>query len=302
MELMSVHIPGKVMLSGEYAVLYGAKAVLLPVKKYLVVSEVLETKNEISSPVIHEALAEEIEEIKDFEILNGKPLLFIDRSQFLIENPDGSKNKLGLGSSAAEAVGIIALRYKRAGIDWTKIRGRVAEKAEAAHKRAQGGKGSGADVYLSAMEEAILFSRHDSDISWELIDAVKPTAPLALMWSGTSANTRDFVSKFDKWLSSDPKAICLRDELVESSNKLADFWFDSNVNDLFKQLDIFVKKMKLIASSASMPWQLPIHNEVEKWARSHGGRAKPTGAGGGDLILLIGDLPYEERDELIFRL
>ena len=60
--------------------------------------------------------------------------------------------------------------------------------------------------------------------------------------------------------------------------------------------------MQQIAEIAKMPYKLPIHHEVEEWARSNGGFAKPTGAGGGDMIMLVGDLPYDELELRIFKL
>ena len=52
--------------------------------------------------------------------------------------------------------------------------------------------------------------------------------------------------------------------------------------------------MEECAKLARLPWRISEHEELEEWALEHGGRAKPTGAGGGDLVLLVGDLPLKE--------
>lgn len=63
--------------------------------------------------------------------------------------------------------------------------------------------------------------------------------------------------------------------------------------------DEFVSRMAEIATAAKLPWRLGVHEELDEWAREHGGRAKPTGAGGGDLVLLVGDLPLDELKEML---
>jgi mevalonate kinase len=51
-----------------------------------------------------------------------------------------------------------------------------------------------------------------------------------------------------------------------------------------------------------MAYMLPVHARYEEWARRHGGRAKPTGAGGGDMILLVGELPLAQLNVDVMKL
>lgn len=159
MELTSVNIPGKVMLSGEYAVLYGGSAVLTPVPLYLKVAESKTKPSQAYSPVIKAALDLEIIDLFEFEEEHGKPNIDIDRSMLFGADHSGKPIKLGLGSSAAEAVGVIKLRFKRASHEYQDAEGIILEYALMAHEEAQGGIGSGADVAACTFAAPINFAQ-----------------------------------------------------------------------------------------------------------------------------------------------
>lgn len=290
----SVRVPGKVMLSGEYAVLHGGTAVLLPVNRFL---EVRETgKAEALPPAAAAAFEQPIPEERDTKPLLG---VQIEREEFFTENAAGELRKLGLGGSAAETVGVIALRFERMGLPWREHRRRIAEIADEAHRRAQGGRGSGADVWACALGIPITFRLGLSGPDVETIDASVEAyrVPLHLAWTGESANTRDLVDRFESWLADDPFADGELARLIDASDELARHWLRSPLEELLDPFDAFVARMAEIARAAQIPWKLPVHEELDEWARSRGGRAKPTGAGGGDLVLLVGELPLKELDD-----
>ncbi len=304
MNYNSVRIPGKVMLSGEYAVLHGGSAVLCPVPRFLEISEVQYPPITPYPRAVQEALRYPIRGLDDFEDQFGTPYLLVDRSELLELNDRKEVTKLGLGSSAAEAVGTIVLRYKRAGIPWSQNRSEIARSAVESHRQAQGGRGSGADVAACALGEPVRFTREKDKYSIELIRHSKTNynIPLHLVWSRYAANTRDLVDMYEEWRKKDKSSKLLVSKLVELSNNLARSWFIVSQPELFELIDQFNMIMQETTDAAGMPYKLPIHEELEAWALSYGGRAKPTGAGGGDMILLIGNLPLNHLDELIIPL
>ncbi|MCB2198979.1 hypothetical protein KQI63_06205 [bacterium] len=297
MELNSVRIPGKVMLSGEYAVLYGATAVLMPVPRFLTISESLGPSTN-PSPVLEHALREPIEPIAVWEEKYPLRSVEVDRSDFYIEQ-DGRLIKLGIGSSAAEAVGVIALRLERAGVAWQDNRELVATLAERAHRRAQGGIGSGADVAAVAYGCPIRFNRSNDTITVDPIDtATSPVSlPLALLHSGTAANTRVLVRLFEGWACLGDRQKHQLEQLVALSDELAPFWFGGDSGVLLDMLTRFDETMSRLTDEATLPWKTTVHRDIETWAKKNGGAAKPTGAGGGDLVLTVGNLPLSERSE-----
>ena len=142
----SVSIPGKVMLSGEFAVLHGAPAVMLPVPRWLRLTAVDRPPAEGYSPVVEAALAQALPATAEHEAGAGLPHIGLDSAEFFTTGTGRAAVKLGLGLSAAEAVGAIALRYECAGISWLTRWREVAAQAMQAHRQAQSGIGSGAGV------------------------------------------------------------------------------------------------------------------------------------------------------------
>jgi len=308
MQLTNIRVPGKVMLSGEYAVLYGGSAVLIPVPRFMEISETDSPESDSSSPVVSEALTLDIPAISSFEHKHGCPHVKVNRNAFYEANTDGRLLKLGLGSSAAEAVGVIKLRLKRAGFRGPELINPLMEFAFRAHDKAQGMLGSGADVAACAIGEPIKYSSKfdikSGAISRTVVGLpIECKYPLNLVWTGVSANTPAMVRQFGQWLNLQAdQAKMLLAQLVLSANALADSWFNVPLPQLLIRVDEFSMIMGECADQAGIIYRLPIHEKIEKWAIANGGRAKPTGGGGGDMILLIGELPLNELNNLIIPL
>jgi mevalonate kinase len=264
------------------------------------VTESQSTDPDQQSPVIRAALDFPLEETEQFEQEHCLPGVSIDHSEFFSKDADGNLVKLGLGSSAAEAVGIIALRLERAGLGWSENRETIATYADKVHRNVQRGIGSGADIAACAYREPVSFKRDQDSCTIRPIQKPEHNIPLHLVWTGQPADTRRLVRNFDTWLSlGEPAATDLLSNLVESSHEIADVWFQSPIDVLFACLHQFCLALRECMDAANIPHRLPIHDKLESWAKKHGGRAKPTGAGGGDMVLLVGDLPVNELDMMV---
>ncbi|MDP8206207.1 MAG: hypothetical protein P9L92_06045 [Candidatus Electryonea clarkiae] len=299
MGVISVKVPGKVMISGEYAVLYGGTAILLPVPKYMIVSENYEPSDTDYSPVVKSALSYLIPELEEYESKYPLSGVLLDNSEFFHTDSDGKTVKLGLGSSAAEAVGVIALRYERAGKSWDDHYECIAKTAIEVHHKAQGGKGSGADVAACAYRRPIKFRKTANGFEVETLNLKKSKleGKISLAWTGKPANTRVMVTKFEKWFAKAPiEDKFLFADLMQKSHTIADGFSKTSLKSLIKNLEDYIVVLHQIAEKAGFEYMLPIHIEVFDWANSKGGFAKPTGAGGGDMILLLGDLPSDSFD------
>jgi len=295
--MISIKVPGKVMLSGEYAVLYGGTAVLVPAPFYLKLVETKSAPDKKYSPIVTEASSYNIPEISEYENEHGKPYVELDADEFFSKDIDGNLQKLGIGLSAAEAVGVVALRFERAGLSWDGNRFKIAAYADKIHRKVQGGIGSGADIAACAYAQPIKFRRIDDQLDIEPINPEEfgISIPLNIIWTGIPANTRTLVGDFQKWLNNGGVSTKkLLDRLIESGNNLADQWFVQNQSSLCESLDSFIDILDEIAVSAGLSFMLPIHSEIANLAKNTGGRAKSTGAGGGDMILLIGDVSIDK--------
>ena len=137
---MRAQAPGKVVLSGAYAVLDGAPAIVAAVDRYAVAD----------SARAPDFVSEEVR-----AALGDRPAPFVDARALR----QGSR-KLGLGSSAAILVAsLAALELEREPeLSHGELVERVIDRALVAHARAQGG-GSGIDVAASAYGGVILARR-----------------------------------------------------------------------------------------------------------------------------------------------
>ena len=250
------------------------------------------------------ALSLPIPEIALFEKSNGLPGIEFDASEFYGKDEYGKNVKLGLGLSATESVGTIALRMERAGLKWTDHREMVFKYADQVHRRVQGGRGSGADIAACAYAKPIKFRRDGTQAYIDEIhisDSAR-AIPLNLYWSGSPADTRVHLDRYYNWLDTDKTAGQIIYDLIECSHELADLWFAGDFEALKTCLGKYLQIMDNISKPANLRYELSIHRRISDWAGKRGCCAKPTGAGGGDMILLIGDLPIYDLDNLVIPL
>ncbi len=290
-------VPGKVMLSGEYGVLDGGLATMLPLPRYMVLSTCDSAPASDYPPVVEKGRAYFMSASENHERTHGLPHVLIDRAAFDAEDPQGRMLKLGIGSSAAEAAGVLGLRLLNAG---ARISGREAvflEDVLTVHRRAQGDVGSGADAAVCALGRPLLF-RGGESVAVELIRPQNDDVPLNLLWSGQPADSRELADKFSFWAGNDPQAAAMIRELHEAAEYLGRAWFNSSQAELFGLIDAHNAVMKEVSKAAGISYFMPVHTQLDAWARRHGGRCKPTGAGGGDMVLLAGELPLGQLPRL----
>ena len=94
-------VPGKVMLSGEYGVLRGGTAMMLPLPRYMELATQPQAPAEPSPPVVEKGREYFMSACENYEREHGLPHISIDRSAFDAPDPQGRMLKLGIGSSSA---------------------------------------------------------------------------------------------------------------------------------------------------------------------------------------------------------
>lgn len=295
---LEISIPGKVMLSGEYAVMHGGTAVLVPVERYLHVSSVSDPQPLQRYPhAFRTALEYPIDELKESDSESSGFIL--DDSEFFHVTESGQRKKLGIGSSAAQAAAAVAIRFARAGLDWRSKKNRIVRYAIEAHRLAQAGAGSGADVAACVMGIPVSYrlEQHEPQVHEMPSDSLPS---LTLLWTGQPADTRSRIALFEKWLKSDaPDRSSLFTELITVGDELAASWSGSKLASLYEITDQYLECLARITNEAGIDYFPLGFSEIDRWAKSNGCRVKPTGAGGGDMLLLVGDAPLEERKELV---
>lgn len=299
--------PGKLFLLGEYAVLGGAPALLTAVNQRVIVHAKEATSWTLTAEGIgvdalelgpHGALPVDLSEpvaqrlalvdfVRDHVARSydspGPALeLRIDSSSF---QNDG--HKLGLGSSAAVAVALTAALCSARGGELELDT--VFSLAEAAHKAAQGGSGSGGDVATSVHGGVMTYSRHGT--AMPIVVPVEWPTELTVfaVSTGSGSSTVELVGRVNDYQSRDPGGFRLDLErlarLAESATEAlaSPATFLTLVDDYFHALESLDHH-----SGAGIV--TPRHHEFRTLAAASGAVFKPSGAGGGDLGLVFAKL------------
>lgn len=273
-----VSAPGKVMISGEYVVLDGAEALVAAVDARVIGIAARGKQRQFVRPVPLPPEAEETRRIAEHELGPTGMALSVDAGALYREG-----RKLGLGSSAATSVvsaaGVIAWH----GGDPARDRRRVLRLALTGH-RAVAPQGSGADVAACALGGLVRFTSsapEDAEVlEW-------PTAVhTVVVWSGRTARTSDLVGAVRALAADRPREY--RAEITplrEAAEALAAAVLAGDASLTVSAADAHCAAMDRLGHAAGVAIVSPELRRLAALARDHGGAAKPSGAGGGDVAL-----------------
>lgn len=304
--------PGKLFLLGEYAVLDGGPSIVAAIDRHVEVRvtphrsssltriaapghfEVVEVRrgNGTSAPgevrlaltAIETAMqtSPELAELGfDVEIRNR------------LEEGADSGQKLGLGASAAVTVALVAALRTVAGGDVAAARDEIFATAFAAHRRAQGGVGSGADVAASTYGGVLLFEPKPESLPAVRALMLPPRTQLAAAWSGRASATAPLVRSYlalDGECAVAAGRSARRDFVRESRASVDAFvgaldggWLSSrSVSDNGEALERLGRR-------AGLDLLTPALERLVDLARAAGAGAKLSGAGGGDCAIALSD-------------
>jgi phosphomevalonate kinase len=311
--------PGKLILTGEYAVLDGAPAVVVAVDRRAVarrnatprgsspflvaVAEEIAARRGAADPAARAALEISVDSSAFYDRSTRPRLAATTLAQRSITaqraavDPQGraaaeggpDRSKLGLGSSAAVTVAATALA-----LDTTNRR-EILEIALAAHARAQGprgARGSGADIAASVFGGSLVFSR-PAGTGPCLIEPRRWPASVALVpfFTGASADTAQLVARVEDARAAHRTAVDAALAAIAEASRAA-------CAALAAPPDIApIALIGAIALAADATDRLATATRIElvpacvAAARSAlarlGGTAKTTGAGGGDVGVAV---------------
>lgn len=287
--------PGKVVLSGEYAVLDGAPAVCMAVNRRARVT-IRATGNEhhvvvapgyVEAPhrfLVRDGVFGWLDSSDDFELLEqvwrasgldrpGGLELRLDTSAFL--DPE-RRCKTGIGSSAALAV---ALAYglhelERGGADPSDV-------AHRGHLDFQNGLGSGVDIATSICGGLVEYRMKGRS-------AVRLTMPqdleCRLFWSGFPASTGKKLERYSAGGSQPSRAA-----LGYSSQRIAEAWATGSARRILDEYRDYIEVLAQFSADHDLGIFDAGHAELAACARDAGVVYKPCGAGGGDIGILLAD-------------
>jgi phosphomevalonate kinase len=264
--------PGKLVLTGAYAVLDGAPAIVAAVDRYAVADASRVSTS--PAPEVRAAFGEASAPETDVRALH-----------------DTEGRKLGLGSSAAAVVASLAAKALARGADLTndRVRAGLFLAARRAHARVQNG-GSGVDVAASVYGGVLRyvvgeFSPTIRRVAWPADVA------FAAYFGGVSARTTDLRARVAALRSERPQNVTpLAKSMADTARLAADALEAGNASGFVAAARIYGALLAELGRMADAPIVPPAFAELASVAEREGAGFLPSGAGGGDVAVWLGTL------------
>jgi mevalonate kinase len=272
-----VSAPGKIFLVGEYAVLEEGIAVLAAVTRYAVAQFI--PGMDPMSPVVAEAVQRARAEL-------GETSSALPPGSVLVNSDDfyQGEQKIGFGSSAATAVASVGAVFESAGIALDARRSQILTIADAAHRAAQGGAGSGADIAAATYGGLVKVERQGG--ASPLVESLVPPASLHLVvfWTGQPASTKDMIAGVQQFARKDPGAYRqVIDNLRDTADRFVAELRAGSATGAVAAAGRYGRRLGVLGAAASVPIVTEDFRRAADVAAELGGIAKPSGAGGGDI-------------------
>ncbi len=303
MKKIAMSAPGKAVLCGEYAVLNGAPAIVMAVSCRARV--MLESTNaachslaisdRAALPVrFHFGESAEILPVEGDQLsldpalishvwrAVGEPeagsiAMQLDTSAFY---DDQSRQKLGLGSSAALAVALTSALLR-----FTGDRRAPGPIALAAHRAFQGGSGSGVDI-AAALHGGVMAFDTTTSLATEALQW--PTdMSYSLWWSGRAANTVDKLMSLRENMGT-AAAGASASKLRQGSERVLEAWRGGHSRNVLDTLQDYCEVLQQFSVDHHLGIFDAGHRQLHEFAARLGLTYKPCGAGGGDIGVVLG--------------
>jgi len=276
--------PGKLMLMGEHAVVYGYPCIVTAVDKRLYVeAEIIEKKeDEIITPQVKESrfVLETLAYFREKFKINKR---------IRIATQGAQSHNVGLGSSSAVTVATFSALNSLFNLDLTKKQ--IFNLSFTVTIKIQG-VGSGFDIAAATFGGTLYFVKGGKVIEPLLIDSI----PLVVGYSGIKADTPYYVRKVaEAFKDRKPEMVTIFIQISDLVNKAKKSLIEKNYSALGKLMSKDQKYLQKLG--VSIP-QLDKMNDAALGAGAFG--AKLSGAGGGDcMIALVSDGKRSEVEKAI---
>lgn len=222
----------------------------------------------------------------------------LSTAAFFRGSTDGQRVKLGLGSSAAVVVALMGALLRFAAAP-ALPREELSRLCCEAHRRLQGGSGSGIDVVtsLTGGTVAVAFNRApnpDGNTAPTIPQAYPVAWPrqlrLVAVWSGKSASTPSMLARFRAFRDRDAGRFAGHMErLGANAGQAVAAWRADDVPGVLAALTGYEAGLRRLDEAAGIGIFTPLHDKMRALAREHGAVYKPSGAGGGDFGIALTD-------------
>lgn len=306
---IQVSIPGKIVISGEYAVLDGAPAIVSTLKQKVNITIQKSDKNHniYTTSVLQGVFPFTMDDDANVLWLEADPGVFglllqhafkilkpklkenlwiaVDSSEFFRTTKDGTAIKLGIGSSAAVSVGITQALSQYQAIRSSPEN--LLSQANSIHQGLQGKQGSGIDVTCCFADQGVIECTKDSvkNHTWSILNWPNGLHLKTLITSQYGSTNR-LVANYQRASNLYPKEFkSALDQFLDITQSLSNAWKSEDVDliiDLLRAYDVHIKKLDKIGGIGIYT---QVHADIQNIASTHNVFYKPSGAGGGDIGL-----------------
>jgi phosphomevalonate kinase len=304
--------PGKLVLIGEYAVLFGYPAVVTAVDRRARVELAASSDRCFSVtapglapqpltfaigpdgtcswdgpgrrlPLVDGLLAAMARE----RLLAEPPAPFaarLDTTSFFLDQ-GGARHKLGLGSSAALSVALASALLRWSGAETPALPLRWLSTLVELHRSIQGGRGSGVDVAAAYLGGIVGYRVAGEGGSPQVERLSLPgDVRLVFVWTGRSADTSSFLARLEQSRRGNRVAV---EEALAALGALSSAAVDACHADdtagLVASVRSFWDALARLGRAAGLEILSAEHCRLQDIVGRQGGAYKPSGAGGGDV-------------------
>jgi len=155
--------------------------------------------------------------------------------------------------------------------------------AHRAHRAAQGGVGSGADVAAAVYGGVVYYLRRATEVDVYPIE-LPEQLELVVFSTGTPSSTVDFVRAVEAFAGTHPVAWRARLGVIGAhADRFAVACGQDDVGQIVEHARGANAELEGLGRDMSLPIVTPALAEAARLAEALGGAAKPSGAGGGDV-------------------
>lgn len=210
----------------------------------------------------------------------------LDTRAFREGDAHGRAVKLGLGSSAAVLVALAGALAGHARLPEGTLE-RLLAPCLAAHRRMQGGRGSGIDV-AAALRGGVVAVTFEGPGAVPAVEPLHWPAGLHVLpvWSGLPASTGTMLAALASWRDRRPtEHTAHMERLGATVARLLPCWRAADVAGVLTGLAAFDDALTRFDRDAGLGVYTPVHEALRRLSHAHGAVYKPSGAGGGDFGL-----------------
>jgi phosphomevalonate kinase len=202
----------------------------------------------------------------------------------------GVRHKLGLGSSAAVTVALLGAMLSLAG-HASLPAGAVLALACEAHRRLQGGAGSGIDVATALAGGVTGVEYPEPGGTPAMVPLRWPDRLHCLaIWTGRSASTPDMLGRLRAFQAASPAAADRHlGRLGAAATEALAAWRSGDPAAVLAAIAGFAAALRDLDAAAGIGIWAGGHAELAALAAGHGACYKPSGAGGGDYGLALSE-------------